>query len=331
MGVSWFEPWYHAHVGLIVAAVLALFGAWMASISRIKGRAEPGRASFIFAEVMMILYMVYLAMVVAGDMLFLKQSKLYNSEMEIDGDWWGEVKRSMEKGLIVQTIGLVCSIIANALLLFSLVELGNGLMFMLKQQRSKSQKIMRYFALSVAAVMFILQLAIIPLMHKFFPITWIPFGDDGELDDDVDADSLFNEMNKGLWTISQLNLTYDVLNLVTAIAVLVYASVVMHAYRNVKSTRGCAIAFLTMAILFFTRAMWLFVYRVTFHYHTSYYILPIEAELMLDVFLNYWLYTAILLTLFFLALKKQGGIWTTEQPWMRTKKSLPSVEENRSW
>lgn len=77
--------------------------------------------------------------------------------------------------------------------------------------------------------------------------------------------------------------------------------------------------------------MWLFVYRVTFHYHTYYYILPIEAELMLDVFLNYWLYTAILLTLFFLALKKQGGIWTTEQPWMRTsKKSLPSVEENRS-
>ncbi|KAF7544834.1 hypothetical protein G7Z17_g9645 [Cylindrodendrum hubeiense] len=239
MVALWFEPWYYAHVGLIAAAVLALFGAWIASISRIKGRAEPGRASFIFLEVLMILYMVCLIMVIASDMITLRQNKIRtSSQTEIDGDRWDQLKRNMEKGLIVQTIGIVCSMIANALLLFSLVELGNGLMFMLKQQRYKSRKIVRCFALSVAAIMFILQLAVVSLMHKFWPMNWRPYGDDGELDDDVDIISFYDELSKGLFAISHLNLTYDVLNLVTAIAVLVFASVVMHAYKNVKSTRG---------------------------------------------------------------------------------------------
>ncbi|KAH7120584.1 hypothetical protein EDB81DRAFT_766637 [Dactylonectria macrodidyma] len=314
-----FEPWFHAHIGLLVTAILVLFGAWIASISRVHGRAEPGRAGFVFLEVLMILYMLHLLMTIVSDAIVLQRANLTLST-DRDEEYWEKFKRSMHKGLIVIIISLVFSMIANVLLLFSLVELGNGLMFMLKQQRSKSQKIMRYSALSLAVVMFILQIAILPLMLKYLPMTWRAFGDEyGDY-------SYANEMYKGLRNIQHLGLTYEVLNLVTAIGVLIYASTVMHAYRTEKSTRGCAIAFLIMAILFFIRAMWLLVYRVSYIYmHEDF---RIGTETMLGIFFNYWPYTAILLILFFVALKKQGGVWTTEQPWTTTsKKSPPSVEE----
>ncbi|KAH7139675.1 hypothetical protein B0J13DRAFT_66972 [Dactylonectria estremocensis] len=321
-----FEPWFYAQTGLIVAAVLALFGAWIASISRVHGRAEPGRAAFIFLEVIMILYMVHLVMAITANMIIVKRANLIHGHEGSEDEYWAAFKKSMDRGLIVNIVRVVSSIIANALLLFSLVELGSGLMFMLKQQRSKSQKTMRYLALSFAAIMFILQLAILPLMHKYWPMTWKNLGNETMYSHDS---STAGDMMRGLTAIQHLNLTYEVLNLVTAIAVLVYASIVMHAYRTVKSTRGCAISFLAMAILFFIRAMWLLVNHVSVVY--MYTGVKTESDLMLDIFLNHWPYTAILLTLFFLALKKQGGIWTTEQPWMRTsEKSLPSVEENRS-
>lgn len=152
----------------------------------------------------------------------------------------GAAAENMVLKLNLSTCASLFGFIANMLLVVTLVELGNGLMFATTRQRSKSQNIMRYLGILFATTLFALGLAEFCLRRVTWPRVWNApdFGDNEAMGDYFES----------LWTILErlhrLDLAYLIINWVATAGILGYASFVMHRYRSVKPSRTVSLTFI---------------------------------------------------------------------------------------
>ncbi|KAK7418766.1 hypothetical protein QQX98_003784 [Neonectria punicea] len=202
--------------------------------------------------------------------------------------------------------------LADCLLLVTLIELGNGFMFALKGTRSLSQKIIGWLAFFIAGVLLGFALGYLMQEHNIMPKIWDTMGD--QYNPESDYEELVDLANKAL-QLQYLAATYAIINGITAVFALVYASVVMYKYRIVKSCRGCLVVFLAASVLNFIRLVWLMAFNIMARLTYTFVPYP-KTLLFLDIFLDIWVFSIVLILLFSIAIQKKNGLWTTLQPWM---------------
>ncbi|KAF7557791.1 hypothetical protein G7Z17_g429 [Cylindrodendrum hubeiense] len=310
------DPWYYAHAGLTGVAIFTLFGVWIASFCAVRRRSDPARLAFSLLEVPLVIYALRLILIAVSDALAVRSLNLvYDADNE--DEYLARAEDNFRLTLNIKTVAILFAAISNMVLLFALVELGNGLIFALERQRTRSQKNIRCLALLFGITILALGLAIFGMMQKVWPQAW-----------DIATIELFDSISADLRTINRMTVAYAILDWITYVAVLIYASVVMNLYRNIKASRGCAIIYLTAAIIGVIRCTWILAHSI----QTVYWPLEhpsTDAVLMLSIFLDIWMYSAIFGLLFVARMKKQGGLWTTEQPWMNVSTKPTSSDEEK--
>lgn len=140
----------------------------------------------------------------------------------------------------ISTCASLFEFIASSLLVVTLVELGNGLMFATTRQRSKSQNIMRYLGIFFATVLFALGLADFGVRQATWPRVW----NAPDFNDDEATSDYYDSVLKILWRLQKLDLAWLIINWVISAGILGYASFVMHRYRSVKPSRTVSLPFI---------------------------------------------------------------------------------------
>ncbi|KAH7020318.1 hypothetical protein EDB80DRAFT_221019 [Ilyonectria destructans] len=314
------EAWYYAHAGLTGAAVMTLAVIWIASLRSIHRCADPTRVAFTILKVVLPAYIITFGLNIASDIVYAKTFYFGGMIAPLYKD--GAAAENMVLKLNLSTCASLFGFIASMLMVVMLVELGNGLMFATTRQRSKSQNIMRYFGILFATTLFALGLAEFCMRQVTWPRVW-------DAPDDFDDEEAMGDYFESVWTILErlhrLDLAYLIINWVATAGVLGYASFVMHRYRSVKPSRTCAIMYLVAAILGFISGSWTAIQFIIYDYWPSYYI-PVEATQLTSIFLDTWMLTAVLVLVFAIGVKKQGGLWTVSRPWMNESTKSADIE-----
>ena len=131
--------------------------------------------------------------------------------------------------------------IADVLLMVTLVELGNGLLFASTRQRGMSQKVLRWFTVSSGVILIIIAITHTVLANTVMREQWYatfelrtrkPLAKPSPNDS-----SYFESLLAQSTSYRRLEGTYNILSFVTAVGVLVYASTTLHFYAKVQPSR----------------------------------------------------------------------------------------------
>lgn len=139
--------------------------------------------------------------------------------------------------LYVGEVALLLRRIADALLIVTFVELGNGFMYALSKKRDTYQTALRWTAISTSIVLIIIAIACMGMAMAKYPDYWA-VTDIWEYDRDESPDfEAITEAAAPLRNLGLLSASYDILNWVISILIIVYASIVMHFYAVVEPSR----------------------------------------------------------------------------------------------
>ncbi|KAH6962563.1 hypothetical protein BKA56DRAFT_623106 [Ilyonectria sp. MPI-CAGE-AT-0026] len=314
------EALYYAHAGLSGAALVTLVVIWIASLRAMHRCADPARVAFTILKVALPAFIITLTLNIAED--------IENVTMPYYGGWVGPSDKDPAAAanrllkFNISTCASLFEFIASSLLVVMLVELGNGLMLATIRQRSKSQNIMRYLGIFFATVLFALGLADFGVRQATWPRVWnAPDFDDNEATNDY-----YDSVLIILMRLQKLDLAWLIINWVTSAGILGYASFVMHRYRSVKPSRTCTIMFLVAAILGFIKGSWAAIQFLIFSYWPWYYF-SFRVTQLTSIFLISWMLSGVMVLVFAIGVKKQGGLWTVSRPWMNESTKSADVED----
>ncbi len=236
----------------------------------------------------------------------------------------------------LNNIGEFLEVISNVLLLITLVELGNGFLYCLAGARSTAQKILRFAAYGYGFLLLVLGVAFFGLETAAWNI-YFGFQSDGGFsqpgEDDTQA-SVVDATNAKLKTARQLITVFDILHWIGTIAVVVFASYIVHKCKNsnllryvslsARSTlsrphdadmcppKQSAILFLVATILDFVRCVWDVAYDATWVLPDQDAVTPLWLAIV-EPILDTWPVFVLLVLLFTMGVRKKDGLWSTQQ------------------
>jgi hypothetical protein len=139
--------------------------------------------------------------------------------------------------LRIGSVGQLFDDVATAMLLITLVEIGNGFLYILTQTRTGLQKGVRWGTISTAGIIVVLAIAHLGVTNSF----WSKYFDyragtaGGEA---LTANSIAKDMK----TISQVSSAVIILFWVTTLPLIAFASYVVHMVKNIPLLRSVSLA-----------------------------------------------------------------------------------------
>lgn len=84
--------------------------------------------------------------------------------------------------------------------------------------------------------------------------------------------------------------------------------------------------FLVAAILGFIKGSWAAIQFIIYSYWPWYYF-SFRVTQLTSIFLISWMLSGVMVLVFAIGVKKQGGLWTVSRPWMNESTKSADVED----
>ncbi|KAH8695154.1 hypothetical protein BGW36DRAFT_382207 [Talaromyces proteolyticus] len=309
--------------GIMIKPLLLI---WLISLCLVRRRNDPARVAFSYLNAACPFLMVCLTLFVAGDAVAIAQTTLEQD------DETNNLLSDLQYR--VYSVGYLFQVVADILTVCCLVELGNGLLLSVKQQRTAFQTVLRYVAIGVGSLIFVLSLAQFSIDNVQYTnyfnylnhrLTHYDYGGD------TTAPTFdYASFDHSLTIALDLSVTCDVLLLVTTAATLGYAAYVLHQCRSCPGLRNSTVLFLVATILSLLRYSWAIAIDTAWELPNV--TMPLVYADIVDPIINIWTFFVILVLLFVIGRRKQDGVWSTPQQWMSPDiMSQPGGQPPQQW
>lgn len=253
-------------------------------------------------------------------------------------DWYVFFRVSFHMNLL----GGLLSRVVDLLLVMTLVEVGNGLLFCHTESRTVLQRVVRYAAIVLCAILAVVALVGFGIMNALVALSSSPEDKLWKAYEKLYASSsilLF------IWAGILVGLSAHVYNEVKRNRVLRNVSCPWLLQHRLKPVQGIpcaysgmilltqpspqsAMLFLCAAVLNLVTCLYSLVYASVFllagvriHFPSKTY----TAILIAGPILTEWVYAAIVAILVTIAVRKHNGLWSTVQPWLGTEEESHPV------
>ncbi|OIW24633.1 hypothetical protein CONLIGDRAFT_101313 [Coniochaeta ligniaria NRRL 30616] len=310
--------WAIANVVLVGIFIKPLFIIWLVSLCLARRKSDHARLGFTWMKVVFPFYTLALLLYVVSGSIYCFTVAWYSDRYSYSSDYDEDTINILYNiELRVSSVGQLFDDVATALLLITLVEIGNGFLYILTQTRTRLQKGLRWATISVGGIIVVLAAAHLGQTNT----TWGKYFDyqAGNSDDDYFAVGNFD---RELKTIRQLSGAVVILFWVMTLPLIAFASYVVHRVKGIPLLRNSAVIFLVATILLFVRFTWQLAFVATWVLVDAPEGQPIAIGVV-DPILTAWVMFVILVLLFVIGIRKKQGLWTTHQPWMANMNQVP--------
>ncbi|KAK4452644.1 hypothetical protein QBC34DRAFT_293220 [Podospora aff. communis PSN243] len=284
--------------------VTPLFIIWCISLCTVRRKSDPARVGFAWLKAVFPFWILALTFITIGYGLGIWVSFANDSSFDYDEDLIMGVARGADS---VWGVGWLFKYIADALLLVTLAELGNGFLLCLTGA-NKFTKPVRYAALACAALFIILDIAWFGLLMQYYNALYAWLNGSGparEAAAALDRDGL---------TLARLSGALDILLWLGCLPTVVYAGFVMHKAKAAPFLRNSAVLFLVATILNFIRLTTEMALTATYGLSEVQRIAPLYVPYIVRPVLDCIPMFVLLILLFVLGMRKQKGLWSNQAP-----------------
>ncbi|KAB5566290.1 hypothetical protein GE09DRAFT_732016 [Coniochaeta sp. 2T2.1] len=306
--------WGIVNVVLTGLFIKPLFIIWMVSLCLARRKGDHARVGFTWMKLVFPSYILALLLyVVAGGLYIYIVPWLLDDSSAYYADYDEDTMLTVYNIEVrVSSVGQFFDDVATALLLISIVEIANGFLYAKAGAvRTGLQKGVRWATISFSGVVVVLSIAHLGLTNS----AWGKYFDyrSGRRSDGMYF--AIGDFDRDLRTIRQITAAVVVLFWVATLAMISFAGYVVHRVKDLEFKRSSAVILLVATILLFVRYTWQLVYVATWILPENSSGTPLAINAV-DPILTAWIMFVILVLLFVIGIRKQKGLWTTEQRWM---------------